>query len=101
MKQNGLTRRSFLRSSGAAAVALGTVSANAIPQRQPLARVLGAKPRNVVFILSDDHRFDFMGFLGKVKFLETPNMDRMAREGAHIRTLSSRRRCARLAGRRS
>jgi len=84
MKQNGLTRRGFLRSSGAAAVALGTVSASAIPQRQPLARVPGAKPRNVVFILSDDHRFDFMGFLGKVKFLETPHMDRMAREGAHI-----------------
>ncbi len=44
----------------------------------------GRKPRNVVFILADDHRFDFMGFMGKVKFLETPNMDRLAREGAHL-----------------
>ncbi len=43
-----------------------------------------AKPRNVVFILSDDHRYDFMGFMGKVPWLETPNMDRMAKEGAHI-----------------
>ncbi|MEP0366978.1 MAG: sulfatase [Cyclobacteriaceae bacterium] len=41
--------------------------------------------KNVVFILSDDHRYDFMGFTGKVPFLETPNMDRMAREGAHIK----------------
>lgn len=40
--------------------------------------------RNIIFILSDDHRYDFMGFTGKVPFLETPNMDRMAREGAHI-----------------
>ena len=26
----------------------------------------GDKPRNVVFILSDDHRYDYMGFIGKV-----------------------------------
>ncbi|MGI8636475.1 MAG: hypothetical protein ACR2KZ_13845, partial [Segetibacter sp.] len=24
--------------------------------------VPGVKPRNVIFILSDDHRYDFMGF---------------------------------------
>ncbi len=44
----------------------------------------GQGKKNVVFILSDDHRYDFMGFTGKVPFLETPNMDRMAREGAHV-----------------
>ena len=27
-------------------------------------RIEGAKPRNVVFILSDDHRYDAMSFLG-------------------------------------
>lgn len=43
-----------------------------------------AKPMNVVFILSDDHRYDFMGFTGKVPFLKTPNMDKMAQQGAHI-----------------
>ncbi|MEL6803074.1 MAG: hypothetical protein AAFO91_04725, partial [Bacteroidota bacterium] len=32
---------------------------------------------NIVFILSDDHRYDFMGFTGKVPGLETPHMDRM------------------------
>ncbi len=41
------------------------------------------KPRNVIFILSDDHRYDFMGFMGKVPDLKTPNMDRLALEGAH------------------
>lgn len=40
--------------------------------------------KNVVFILSDDHRYDFMGFMGKVPFLQTPNMDRMAAQGAHL-----------------
>lgn len=50
-----------------------------------LDRLEGVKPRNVVFILSDDHRYDFMGFLGTIPWLETPAMDRMAREGAYIR----------------
>ena len=44
----------------------------------------GLSPRNVVFILSDDHRYDFMGFADGPEFLETPHMDRMAAEGAHL-----------------
>jgi N-acetylglucosamine-6-sulfatase len=47
--------------------------------------IKGAKPRNVIFILSDDHRFDFMGFTGKVPWLKTPNMDRLANEGAYFK----------------
>ena len=43
-------------------------------------------PRNVIFILSDDHRYDFMSFMERApEFLRTPNMDRMAAEGAHLR----------------
>jgi len=43
------------------------------------------RPLNVVFILSDDHRYDYMGFHENAPaFLETPSMDRMAREGAHL-----------------
>ncbi|WP_422354127.1 sulfatase [Roseivirga pacifica] len=49
-----------------------------------LNKVSDEKPLNVIYILSDDHRYDFMGFTGKVPFLETPNMDKMALEGAHI-----------------
>ncbi len=44
-----------------------------------------AQPRNVVVILSDDHRYDFMGFHPDAPaFLRTPNMDRMRAEGAHL-----------------
>lgn len=41
--------------------------------------------QNIVYILSDDHRYDFMGFMKKVPFLRTPNMDRMAAEGVHFK----------------
>lgn len=41
--------------------------------------------RNIVFILSDDHRYDYMGFHPNAPdFLQTPGMDRMAAEGAHL-----------------
>jgi N-acetylglucosamine-6-sulfatase len=44
------------------------------------------QPRNLVIILSDDHRYDFMGFMETApQFLETPNLDRMAAGGAHVR----------------
>jgi arylsulfatase A-like enzyme len=43
------------------------------------------KKYNVIFILADDHRYDAMGFMGKVNGLQTPGMDRMAREGAHLK----------------
>lgn len=42
-------------------------------------------PKNIVFILADDHRYDYMGFHPNAPdFLETPAMDRMAEEGAHL-----------------
>ena len=45
-----------------------------------------AQAYNVIFILSDDHRYDFMGFMPEApEFLETPNLDRLAREGAHLK----------------
>jgi N-acetylglucosamine-6-sulfatase len=59
--------------------AAAPVPAEVIPERIP-----GAKPRNVVFILSDDHRHDAMGFLGH-PFAKTPAMDSLARNGAHVR----------------
>jgi N-acetylglucosamine-6-sulfatase len=43
-------------------------------------------PRNIIFILSDDHRYDFMSFMEQAPdFLETPNLDRMAADGAHFK----------------
>ncbi len=43
------------------------------------------KQRNVIFILSDDHRYDYMGFTGKVPWLKTPNMDKLASDGAYMK----------------
>jgi N-acetylglucosamine-6-sulfatase len=41
--------------------------------------------RNVILILSDDHRYDFMGFHPNApEWLETPSLDRMAAGGAHL-----------------
>lgn len=51
----------------------------------PLRRIQGVKPRNIVFILTDDHRYDAMGFLKGQPFLETPVMDSLAREGAYCK----------------
>jgi len=59
--------------------AAAPVPAAIVPERIP-----GATPRNVVFILSDDHRYDAMSFLGH-QFAETPVMDSMARNGAYVR----------------
>jgi len=51
---------------------------------QPLSKIPGAKPRNVVLIVTDDHRFDAIGRAGH-PFLKTPNLDALARGGAHLR----------------
>lgn len=51
---------------------------------KPKGEVTKSERPNIIFILSDDHRFDFMGFTGKVPELKTPGMDRMAMEGAHF-----------------
>ncbi|MFT6498762.1 MAG: N-acetylglucosamine-6-sulfatase [Akkermansiaceae bacterium] len=46
---------------------------------------LAAERPNIIVILSDDHRYDFMGFMEEAPdFLETPNLDRMAAAGAHL-----------------
>lgn len=50
----------------------------------PLERLPGTKPRNIVFILSDDHRYDALGFMGH-PFLETPHLDSLARQGVHAK----------------
>lgn len=47
----------------------------------------GSDRPNLVFVISDDHRYDFLSFLdepGTPEFLETPHLSRMAREGTHL-----------------
>ncbi len=44
--------------------------------------------KNVILILSDDHRYDYMGFMEESPdFLETPALDRMAKEGVHFKNM--------------
>ncbi|MFN0107850.1 MAG: sulfatase [Blastocatellia bacterium] len=50
-----------------------------------LARIPKAKPRNIIFLLTDDHRYDALGFLKGQPFIETPNLDAMARNGAYLK----------------
>ncbi len=76
-------RRDFLKLAGRGASALAFLGAAGrfleAAQNDKTAR------RNIVFVLSDDHRYDFMGFMkGAPEFLQTPNMDRMARQGGHL-----------------
>ena len=63
----------------ALARAAGPVPTAIVPEPIP-----GATPRNVVFILSDDHRYDAMGFLGH-PLAKTPAMDSLAANGAYIK----------------
>jgi N-acetylglucosamine-6-sulfatase len=49
-----------------------------------LEKIAGAKPRNIIFILTDDHRYDAIGFLKTQTFIETPNLDKIAAAGAYL-----------------
>jgi arylsulfatase A-like enzyme len=71
--------RAVRRVSNALMAAAMLVSAAGIAHAQR------ARPRNVVFILTDDQRYDAMHFHPNTqKWLRTPSLDRMAREGVHL-----------------
>lgn len=55
-----------------------------VPKSVRIERIDDAQPRNVVFILSDDHRYDAMSFLGH-PFAKTPHMDALAKHGVHLK----------------
>ena len=66
-------------------LALGITAQGAEQLNLPaVAKRDGVKPRNVIFILTDDHRYDAMRFMGH-PFLETPHMDSMAKNGVHLK----------------
>jgi N-acetylglucosamine-6-sulfatase len=69
---NNLTRRNFLKSS-AAGLACAVPAMHAAPAAV-------SKPRNMIFILIDDMRFDSLSCMGH-PFLKTPHLDRMAAGG--------------------
>ena len=85
MVAKGFSRRDFLRKvASATAVARlpescpagGNATASASEANKE-------KRRNIIFILIDDHRYDAMSFLGH-PFVETPNLDAMARAGVYF-----------------
>lgn len=69
-----MNRRTFLQTSAATAAAAAA----------PSLLTAKGKKRNVVFLLSDDHRFDMIGALGH-PWLETPHFDNLLKNGVHIR----------------
>jgi N-acetylglucosamine-6-sulfatase len=70
--------------SWSTAAAAAPASAH-IPQNLRLPRRKGVKPKNILFILTDDHRHDAMSFMKAQSFGDTPTLDRLAREGVHFR----------------
>jgi N-acetylglucosamine-6-sulfatase len=49
-----------------------------------LKRLAGARPKNVIFVLVDDLRYDAVGYMGH-PWLETPNIDGLAKRGVRMR----------------
>ena len=77
MKPTRLTRRGFLRATGAASVgaAAGAAGLAAAPRRKNAV--------NLLFIMTDQQRFDALGRAGNT-VLKTPNLDSLARDGAYF-----------------
>ncbi|MBC7364880.1 MAG: sulfatase [Candidatus Aminicenantes bacterium] len=71
-----LTRRDFLKASAAG---LGTLFC----QSQLGAHLKERKRPNILFVLTDDQRFDMLGCAGN-PIIKTPNIDRLAQEGVRF-----------------
>jgi N-acetylglucosamine-6-sulfatase len=69
----------------AALAALPSPPAGSPEPAEPQARS-GAQtqPRNIILVLTDDHRYDALGFM-RHPFLQTPNLDSLAKNGVHFR----------------
>jgi len=78
-----LKRRGFL--GGALAGAAAAFGVRSEVPGPDLKLIPGVKPRNLIFILTDDHRYDAFGFLKGQPWLETPQLDTLARDGVHFK----------------
>ncbi|MEH3108165.1 MAG: sulfatase [Sphingomonas fennica] len=86
---DGIDRRGLLLAGSGGAFGLYSFAA-AAPAAAPVRRLAlrrkpGVRPCNILVVLTDDHRYDAMGFMQAQSFGETPTLDRLAREGVHFR----------------
>jgi arylsulfatase A-like enzyme len=93
MSGSDTTRRHFLGAAAASLAMIATSEARPEPQRSRR----GERP-NILFLFSDDQRFDTIGALGN-PYIDTPNLDRLVRRGtafthAHIMGSTSPAVCA-------
>lgn len=88
-KKNAISRKDAIRTLGG--LALFPV-ATAIPRndlssteerRKPSHKSGKAKTPNILFIIDDQHRSDFLGAAG-ASWIKTPNLDKLAKEGARF-----------------
>jgi len=77
MSTNSYSRRRFLKNVGFGTTLMLYKHTTAFGQGQ---RSASANKPNIIFILTDDQRYDAMGCAGH-PWLKTPNMDRLAKEG--------------------
>jgi len=77
-----ITRREMLKLMGSASIA-GTMGLPLSNIDRAHAGILADRP-NIVFILSDNCRWDTMGFMGH-PFIQTPGMDQLAKDGLVFR----------------
>jgi len=84
-----ISRREFTQLGTAAALgalvnniscARGKKEGEKVPEKQPVAET---ESPNVIFFMTDDQRFDSLSWAGS-RYVKTPNIDRLAREGAYF-----------------
>lgn len=75
-----ISRRDFARTGAAAA--LGALALQSRSNAAGTVELTGGHP-NVIFFMTDDQRWDSLGRAGN-PYLKTPNMDRIANEGAYF-----------------
>jgi arylsulfatase A-like enzyme len=87
MKASSPVARALLGAACFAALALPGQPLHAKPaasaSTSPAPAPQAARPRNIIFVLVDDLRYDGLGFL-QPGVLKTPNIDRMAKEGTYF-----------------
>lgn len=93
MSGNSNSRRSFLKSTVAAAVA--TAAPTAVEAQNKSNTAKPATPPNIIVYLSDQFRWDFVGANGRNSSTRTPNLDALASRGKNFtQTVTNQPVCA-------